>query len=160
MFSRGDGTARERARLGVAFADLLITILIIGILAATAMPKFSDSLHRARAKAAATRIKADLKLARSTAVAQSVSQAVAFKPDSNAYSIAGVADINRRGGAYDVKLESEYGAGLISAALGGDTTVIFDRFGKPDNGGVITVESGGQQNTVTIDAVTGGASIP
>jgi type II secretory pathway pseudopilin PulG len=141
--------------------DTVITVLIIGILAAVAAPKFVNSLHRMRAEQAAKRIKVDLGYARQTAISESTTLTASFAPASHAYSIAGLPDLDRPGQTYAVALnDSPYNSSLVSATLGDDSDIQFDRYGKPDSGGTITVASGGYQETVTIDPETGKASIP
>jgi Tfp pilus assembly protein PilE len=153
--------SKNTCRAGLSLIDVVITVLIIGILATVAAPKFVKSLHRMQAEAAAKRIKIDLGYTRQTAISESATRSVTFTPSSNAYSIPGVPDLDRPGEAYAVELNAPpYNATLVSAALGADSEIQFDRFGKPDSGGTITVESGGYQETVTIDPETGKASIP
>jgi type IV fimbrial biogenesis protein FimT len=146
-------------RGGFTLPDLVITVLIIGIMAAVAAPKFAETIHQYRAEAAATRIKADLGLVRQHAVSTSSTQTVQFSIATNAYSIPGLSDLNHASQAYAVDLTAyPYSAVLESASLGGDNFLQFDRYGKPDSGGTITVESGGYQRTVTIDPDTGKAT--
>lgn len=142
-------------------AELVITVLIIGILAAGTAPKFAGTLHRYRADSAARRIRADLGLARQHAISSSAALTVQFVPATDGYSIPGLDDIDHSGQAYAIDLtEYPYNAGLLSATLGGDSDVQFDRFGQPDSGGTITVQSGSFQQTVTLDPDTGKAMIP
>ena len=141
--------------------DLVITMIIIGILAAVAAPKYAETLDRSRADAAAKRIKVDLQYARQAAISESAPQTVSFTPASDGYAIPGLPDLNRPGQPYAVALNSPpYNAALVAATLGGDGDVQFDRFGKPDSGGTITVQSGNVQRTVTLDPATGTASVP
>lgn len=152
---------KPTSRAGFTLAELVIVVLIIGILAAVTAPKFADTLHGTRAEAAAKRIKVDLGYVRQAAISQSSALTVSFTSVSDGYSIPGLPDLNHPSKPYAVALNSPpYNAVLISVALGGDENVQFDRFGRPDSGGVITVESGGYQKTVTIDPETGKAFIP
>jgi len=148
-------------RSGFTMVDLVITVMIIGILAAVAAPKFAGSLQRMRVEAAARRIKADLGYQRQTAIAQSTSLTASFVPASDEYTIAGLPGLDRGGQVYSVSLSSSpFNTTLISATLGGDSDIQFDHYGKPDSGGVITLGSASYQQTVTINADTGKASIP
>lgn len=107
------------------------------------------------------RIKADLGLVRQHAVASSSTQTVQFSTATNSYNIPGLPDLNHAGGAYAVNLTSyPYNAVLASASMGGDSIVQFDRYGQPDSGGTVVVESGGFQKNVVIDPDTGKATIP
>ncbi len=46
--------------------------------------------------------------------------------------------------------QAPYHVRIIAADFGGDSSVQFNGYGMPDTGGSVTVESGGQQRTVTI----------
>ncbi|RIK86945.1 MAG: hypothetical protein DCC67_02460, partial [Planctomycetota bacterium] len=154
---RRDGVAG--ARRGLTLVELAITVLVIGILTASAAPKFAEALRRIRIDAACRRIKADLTLARQTAMSKSATQSVQFTANSGTYSLPGMAALDRPAAAYSVDLSvAPYQVRVSSALLGADSQVIFDRFGQPDSGGVITVASGSAAGTVTVDGNTGLAS--
>ncbi len=148
-------------RAGFTLVELVITVLIMGILAAVAAPKFADTLHRTRVESAAKRIKVDLGLARQNAISRSSTQTVQFTPATDDYTLPGMADLDHSSQTYSVDLAAApYNAVLVSATLGGDSDVQFDQYGQPDSGGTITVESGAFKKTVTVDPDTGQASIP
>ncbi len=110
---------------------------------------------------AARRIKADLGYARQHAVSQSSPVTVQFFTGSETYTIPALPDLDRAGQTYSIDLTVyPYEVDIVSATLGGDSDVQFDRFGQPDSGGTITVAAGTHQQTVTIDPDSGGATIP
>ena len=153
--------SRGIARGGFTMVDLVITMMITGILAAVAAPKFADTLQRFRAESAAQRIKTDLEFARQNAMSKSTTQIVQFTPATDSYTLSGMADLDRSSQTYSVDLAAApYHAVLVSATLGSDSDLQFDFYGQPDSGGTITVQSGSFQQTVTVDADTGKATVP
>jgi prepilin-type N-terminal cleavage/methylation domain-containing protein len=144
-------------RTAFTLMELVIVLLVVGILAATAAPRYFDSLQRFRAEAAAKRIAYDLQLARRHAITNSASQCVQFNsPSANKYRLLNLTDPHRSTSAYIINLADEpFGCSITSASFGGDATVIFSGFGRPDSGGIVTVQSGSHQCTVTLDADSG-----
>jgi Tfp pilus assembly protein FimT len=141
--------------------ELAISVLIVGILAAAAVPRYADALCQSQAKSAALRIQSDLAFARRSAIARSQSITVQYSTTSHTCTITGLNSLDRPGQAYSVNLSDyPYRATIVSAALGGDTNVVFDLNGGPDSGGVVTVRSGTRYQTVTLDAESGKATVP
>jgi prepilin-type N-terminal cleavage/methylation domain-containing protein len=151
---------KHRRRAGFALVELVIVILIIGIMAAVAVPRFAESLSRYRVEAAAKRIELDLKLARRQAKISSASRSIQFDEIGHLYVLPGVLHLDHPGQDYRVKLaEAPYAAQIFSVDFGGDAEVIFDGYGLPDSGGTIVVKSGPYQKTITLDGATGEPSI-
>ncbi len=154
------GKQASLRRRGFTLIELVIVMLITGILTAVAAPRYAQSVASFQAKAAAKRIAADLNYARQEAMNQGVSQQVTFVIASDSYSIPGVPNPDKTSQAYSVSLAAtSYPAAITTADFSGSPAVTFDIHGNPDSAGSITVEAGGIQEVVKLDAVTGRATV-
>lgn len=145
-------------RRGVTLIDLAITVLVVGILAAAAVPRFAGALHVYRVDAAAKRVAADLNFARDQAIARSVDQTVTFASNGKSYVLDGVADPDHPSRTYEVSLIDEPYVLKANVSLGTSSSVTFDIYGRPNHGGSVTVSSGGVSKVVTVDQTTGRAT--
>ena len=151
---------RRKRCQGFSLIELVTVVIIIGILASMAIPRFANFTGRQRADAAARRIAVDLSLAQGRAGSSSRSQTVDFNVAGNSYRLIGIPDPDRPGVEYVVSLSDEpYQAELISADFGSDAQVVFDGYGTPDSGGTVIVQWGTIQKTVVLDVNTGKASV-
>ena len=152
----GNHLTTRRAGRGVTLIDAVISLLIISILAGIAVPQYANALAGRRLEAAATRIVADLSLARRQAQMSGTNQSVLFDAGNDSYVLVGVQHLHRAGEEYKVSLSQEpYRATIVSAELGGDAEIIFDGYGVPDTGGTITIQVGARTKAINIDADTG-----
>ena len=152
-----------RLRRGFTLVEVVATLLVIGILAAAAAPRYTDAKLRFQVKAAAQHIRSDLELARSTARVAGVTTSATFDVAANRYTLSGVTHLDRSGTPYIIDLAlTGYAASLASVALGPSgtaTAISFDMHGRPDAGGTIVVSTGSEQRTLQIDAITGRITI-
>ena len=151
-------------RLSPAFSlvEITIVVIIIAILSSIAVPRFGTSLARYRADHAASRLRADLSLARDTAIHQSRPITVTFVTGAPAsYTIVGLRDSDRASVANSlVNLSKEpYFATFNAVTVGGDSAIIFDGFGVPDSAGQIDLSVGLLTRAVLINSSTGEVTI-
>lgn len=140
-------------RRAFTIIELILVMLVIGILASVAAPRYREAMATYRADAAAKRVAADLRMVRQYACKTSSVQTVQFDAAANTYAAASLPDLNRAGTAYTVDLSgSEYVTDLTAATFGSGATVQFDIYGRPDLTGSVTLQSGARARTVSVDA--------
>jgi prepilin-type N-terminal cleavage/methylation domain-containing protein len=144
----------RRHTAGFTLIELVIVVLIAGILAAAAAPKYAESLASFRLQAAAQRIAGDIRYARRLAQQYSATQSIVFDVATSSYTITGVTDVNRRSRTYKFSLaDLEYECELVSASFNSSATLSFDVYGRPTNTGTIVVRYGPSSVTLTVDAI-------
>jgi type II secretory pathway pseudopilin PulG len=143
----------------MTLVELVIVLLIVGILAAVAAPKYQAALANYRANAAAGRVAADLRMVSAYARKSSIVQSVQFNAAADSYAAPSMPDLDDPDATYAVALQSsEYVADIVSATFGGSATIQFDIHGRPSAAGSVVVASGSLQRTVQVDE-TGNVSI-
>jgi prepilin-type N-terminal cleavage/methylation domain-containing protein len=149
-----------RPRSAFSMAELVCVIVILSIMTAIAVPRFSGALARQRVEAAARRIVADLALARRHAKTSSAPRKVKFELALGEYQLSDLPHPDHPGLVYKVFLTEEpYGASLVSADFGGDVTIVFDMYGMPGSGGSVVIRVGKHVRTISVDPDTGEASV-
>lgn len=150
---RGRDERHPPAPTSFTLLEVLIVLAIVSVLATIAVPRFTTSMNKCRADAAAQRIAADVDLARRAARASSASRRIEFNVAGDEYWIVGEADLDRSRQNYNVKLRNDpFCADLVSANLGGDATIVFDGFGEADSGGAVIISVGAEARTIQIGA--------
>jgi Tfp pilus assembly protein FimT len=148
------------SRRAFSIIELTLIIAIIGIMASMALPRFSGSLMRGRADAAARRVSADIALAQNLARQASASRSIEFFIGSGTYRLPGVSDPDRPGTDYLVRLaQSPYEARLSEASFAGESVLTFDGYGVPDSAGTVVLQVGSEQRTLTVEAHSGRVTI-
>ena len=76
-----------KQKQGFTLLELLTVMVIIGIIAAMAMPNFDLSIKKIRFKSASNTVISGLRLARSAAISQKIQHGVNFDADNNVISV-------------------------------------------------------------------------
>lgn len=140
---------------------MAVVFLVVGIISAVALPRWSDYLASYRATAAAQQIAADLARTQSLAYSSSSKRAIAFDISLNRYQIIGLIDPDKPSTTYTIDLNAApFCAVLVSANFAGQSQLSFNGFGQPiEGGGTIIVRSGNVQKSVVIDADSGKVTV-
>jgi len=154
--------ARRRAlpKLGFSLMELVIVVLVLAIFAAMGAWRYAESVQRIRVENAARTIAADLQFARTEAQRTSSPRQVQFSTVDDSYTLLGVDDLDDDSQTYTVDLDdSEFAVEITLANFGGSSVASFDMYGRPVNAGSVSVQSGSETRTVTLNA-DGATSLP
>lgn len=152
---------RTRARRpAFTLVEMVMVLLIMGILAATATPTFFRSLQYHRLESAARRVKLDLEQARDAARVRSQEQSFEFINATTYKLPSGIVSLKSTGQAYTVDLAATpYEIENVTVNFGGQTSIpnsiSFDGYGNATTGGTIDLALGSETRTVTINSPSG-----
>jgi prepilin-type N-terminal cleavage/methylation domain-containing protein len=159
---RGGGASRPAA--GFSLVELLLTLAIVGVVAAVAAPRYANATERFRADSAARRLAADIAALRARARSLCASQSMTFTAaaaNAGGYTVAGMPDPDHPSATYRVDLAAEpYRAAVTAATFTTTTgqassTLTINGYGVPTAGGAVTIQVGATCRTVTVDANSG-----
>jgi prepilin-type N-terminal cleavage/methylation domain-containing protein len=144
----------QHNRRAVTLVELVIVVLLMGIIAGIAAPKYGTALASFRVDCAARRIAADLRLARDYAQKASQAESVDFSVAGNSYILSSMRNPDRPAVVYSVSLAAtQYAVDVTSVDFEGIDVIQFDMYGRPDHSGTVVVQSGSKQRTIQVDKV-------
>lgn len=154
--------SRPSRAAGPAFTlvELVITMSLVAVVAAIAIPRYAASAVRFRADAAARRVVADLARTAQLARLTSTTQTIEFRPGSHSYFIANDRSLtNNSAGSLVDLTDSPYGALMKEADFDGARTVSFNGFGMAGASGHVVLKVGTEQRTIVFDNASGQTTI-
>jgi type II secretion system protein H len=156
---------RLRRKTGFTLIELVITAVVVGLIAALAVPSFYRSMQKLKLNAATREIVSDLRWARSKAIATRKQVGINLDFANKQYSVFFDTD-NPGNFDFDAAKDSTVKTGDLSGLGTGnttltDSTVIFMPNGRSNRSGQITCNSrtGSFSHTVDILASTGRVKI-
>jgi prepilin-type N-terminal cleavage/methylation domain-containing protein len=139
--------------MGMTLIEIIMVMVIIGILAATVLPRidFGATSSRASANGAAYMIASDIRYAQEFAMANRVSKSIQFSTaaPANKYTFS------------PVSAGMDPSGQLSGATIGTTVTFTFNSLGEPTTtaGWTVTVSAGGVSKTITVVNYTGKVNI-
>jgi type II secretory pathway pseudopilin PulG len=144
------------ARGGFTIVEAVMVMVILAMFGMIAVPRYAAFTATEELEGAARRITTDLSLAQRRARQSSASQTVTFDVAQSRYSLVGMQHPDHPGQPFEIRVGDEpYRARIVSASFGGDATLVYDGFGKPDSGGQVVIAVGAYQKTIQVDSGTG-----
>lgn len=146
-------------RRGVTLVDLVVTVLILGLTAAVAVPRFSNSVSAYSLEAAARRMSGVIDYASQQARTTSRQVTIAFDAATNSMTLSGIAHPDHAGQSWTVSLaEISESVNLVSVDFGGSSSVVIGIDGRPHVAGSVLLAVGAAQKTVSVSSSTGKAT--
>ncbi len=147
-------TASTAARRAFTLIEMVVVVMVMGILAGIAAPKYSEMLSTARLDTASKRVAADLRFARAEALRTSRPQTIEFDIVDQEYRFNRSADPDHPGQLYRVDLSGDpYYVELAAADFGGDALITFDAYGVPDSAGELRLRYNSARRAVLCDTL-------
>jgi type IV fimbrial biogenesis protein FimT len=152
--------ARSRER-GFSLVEMMVTLVLMAIAMATAIPAFTRFLHGSSVRGASLELAAHFRLARQKAVTDGIPQIVAWSDTAGTHRI--VTDVNENGtidsgeptlGPYTLP-EHVYLENPDSLGFSGDQVIFVRAGGASETGRLVLSSSFGESKSVLLLAPTG-----
>jgi len=148
--------------------ELIIVVLIMGIIAATALPAVSEAFVDANLRSAARKLMANLNYARNLAITDGAAYGLTFS--SSGYSVLKMINKADFASADNIVATNPlthrpWNVGLagdhitLSANFSGQAGMYFDATGAPNAAGQVSLSNGGLSFRVNVEAATGRVSV-
>lgn len=147
----------HRNQSGVTLIELMIICVLIGVLAAMAVPRWLDYIPQLRTKAAVRSAVSALREARSLAISRKVDYGVYFDVYDNKFALfANTADPANQSFSEDDSVITRNDVGLdvhMNYTTFTDNCVVFDPNGSASSTGTVMLNSNHDQSMYTIEVL-------
>jgi len=144
----------QRSDCGFTLVELTIVLLVMVLIASIAAPTYYNAMNFRYVEASARRVQVDLELVKQLARETGSPATLSFDVASESYRVPPLKGLAAGASSRTlVDLGGDpYHCDVLTAVIGGQPWVTFDRFGMPHSDGGITLQSGGHTRTVLIDS--------
>ncbi|MCO6436322.1 MAG: GspH/FimT family pseudopilin [Phycisphaerae bacterium] len=156
----------HRRLTAFSLLEVVVVMAVIATISAIAVPRYVSFISREKVEGAARRIAADLNWARQLARAKGTNFSVVFNSSRQQYYLYDVAadkvvaHPDHTLLPYKIDLAQDLdNVSLVTAAFGGDETVVFDAYGAADTAGSIVIQQGKWRQGITVKQAGGSVSI-
>lgn len=145
---------QNHPRSAFSFIELLIVMMLLGIMAGIAAPRYQAAINSTHIEVAAKRLAADLRRARAGAIQKATAHTIAFHVGNSTYSSSDLSDLDHP----EETLVESVGRGgfmvqMTSADFGGMSTITFDWRGEPSFFGSVDLAVEGLTATVSVTSI-------
>jgi prepilin-type N-terminal cleavage/methylation domain-containing protein len=143
---------RRPRRAGFTLVEALIVVVIVGVFAAIAAPRFADASHRYRARLSAQVLAREIERVAALARASRTEHRVTFDTANDTCKVIRISD----GRTLSVlALGQEQDATIHSVHFNGSAKLTLDGYGQPSSGGTVVTQAGGWYAALSVEAETG-----
>ena len=157
-------------RQGITLLDLILTISVMGVMAAVAVPKMTDAHQSYQLQVTSRMLSQTINQVRETAIRQSCWQSVTFNLEDEICTAIGIADPDHptQQFEFDCKEQSSVLDLATVSLTNSSLTLYYNHYGVPmvdtsgtvlTTNGEITMTNGTQTQTIIIDQQTGIARV-
>lgn len=154
-------SARTPRRGGFTLIEVVLVVMVLGVMAGVAVPRYQAALDGMELECAAKRLASDLRLARQTAIQTATTRGLEFSPADDFYQTlttggGPIDDPDHPGSPLEVRFDHAGSRVLIDSTEFTDDEIRFDFRGDPTEEGGLVLST--RRSSVTV-AVSGAGAV-